>query len=144
MLKRYSREVVSVLHEFFGSKNSGLMFELRVLVGLGRSGRLLAFIMLQYHLSTPWWRRVVTKNLKNFTSIKFTTIQVWAYSILKKGLSRLFCRIFWKSFYRHFQRSLCIVWKNTNPYFGPDSKDFWFVGWDFRICWEILGAIFGE
>ena len=49
-----------------------------VLVGLGRSGRLVAFILLQYHPFTPCWRRVMTKETKNFTSIEFTIIKVWA------------------------------------------------------------------
>ena len=44
------------------------MIELRVLIGSGMSGRLVAFILLQYHLLTPAWRRFMTKKVNNFTS----------------------------------------------------------------------------
>ena len=63
------------------------MIEFRVLVGLGRSGRLVAFILLQYHLSTPSWCRVMTKKPKKLTTKKATTINMWAYSgNLKQGV----------------------------------------------------------
>ena len=41
--------------KIFVCENEGLTTELRVLVGLGRSGRLVAFILLQYHVITPAW-----------------------------------------------------------------------------------------
>jgi hypothetical protein len=53
---------MSVLHlkriEF---KNLGRTIDLRVLVGLGRSGKLVAFILLEYHVMTPLWWRVRSK-----------------------------------------------------------------------------------
>ena len=63
-LKANSREVFSVLNTKIGFENSGLMIELRVLIGLGRSRRLVDFTLLQYHLLTPSWRRVMTQNRK--------------------------------------------------------------------------------
>ena len=44
--KADSREVCSVSYEIFGFKNSGLMIELRLLVGIGRSWVMLGRICL--------------------------------------------------------------------------------------------------
>ena len=54
----------------FGLNNLGLLLEFRLLVGIGRSGRLVAFILLQYHLSTPSWCRVMTKKPNKLTTKK--------------------------------------------------------------------------
>ena len=66
----------SVLYKIFGLQNLGLLLEFRLLVGIGRSGRLVAFILLQYHLSTPSWCRVMTEKTNKLTTKKATTLNM--------------------------------------------------------------------
>ena len=44
--KANSREVVSASYKCFGFKNSGLMIEFRLLIGIGRSGEMIGRICL--------------------------------------------------------------------------------------------------
>ena len=64
------------IYIYIGLKHLGLLLEFRLLVGIGRSGGLVAFILLQYHLSTPSWCRVMTKKPNKLTTKKATTINM--------------------------------------------------------------------
>ena len=63
------------------------MLELRVLVGLGRSGRLVAFILLQYHVITLPRGRVMTKeHHEKQPFVKFVKRVLYVKSFLQASL----------------------------------------------------------
>ena len=57
-----------------GLKNSGVILELRVLVGIGRSGSLRGIILSSWHLLAPSWCQVMAKRWKKLTNLKLQLV----------------------------------------------------------------------
>ena len=61
-----SRYFVRFVLEISGVKNYGLLLEILVLVGLGRSGRLIGSISTYFRPDWSWWLEAMTKKLKGY------------------------------------------------------------------------------
>ena len=80
--KSNSRANFSVLYKKFGLKNSGFLMDFLTLDGLERSGRPVGIISTYFRQNPTGGFRAMTKNTPNCTTIKCTSIKVWAYKDL--------------------------------------------------------------
>ena len=100
-----------------------------MLVGLGRSGRLIWSISTYFRPDWSWWLGAMTKKLNKLTTKKATTINMWAYCTLKLWNNKhvtfdqgLYSIDFQQGNQGHIKERVMLL--NTSPQWGDRTKMF--------------------
>ena len=111
----------------------------RCLSCLGRSGRLVGWISTKFRPNPSSWCRVMIKKLNFLTSIKLTSIKIWAYMPFH-------C-------YYHLHFSFYITLRSFSSLFSDFSRNFagvisggvrTYLGGIWRSFWSCLKVIWKE